>query len=111
MLEIMAPRAGKTTALAVPMVLDAPGAVIATSNKADLVMATHALRAAQGTCWVFDPQGIAHTPQRFSFNPLSQVSTVEATPRDWPGTSSRRSPTPPAAGTSGPTPPTTCSPP
>ena len=75
-LEIMAPRAGKTTAQAVPMVLSAPGAVIATSNKADLLMSTHALRAGQGTCWVFDPQGIAHTPQRFSFNPLSQVSTV-----------------------------------
>ena len=73
---IMAPRAGKTTSLAVPMVLDAPGAVIATSNKADLLMATHALRRAHGTCWVFDPQGIARTPRRFTFNPLAGVATV-----------------------------------
>ncbi len=73
---IMAPRAGKTTSLAVPMVLDAPGAVIATSNKADLLMATHALRRARGTCWVFDPQGIARSTRRFTFNPLAGVTTV-----------------------------------
>ncbi|MGB7963028.1 MAG: TraM recognition domain-containing protein, partial [Propionicimonas sp.] len=81
LLAIMAPRAGKTTSLAVPMTLDAPGAVIATSNKADLVMATHALRRARGRCWVFDPQGIAHTPRRFTFNPLADVATVEAAAR------------------------------
>ena len=73
---IMAPRAGKTTALAVPMVLAAPGAVIATSNKADLVTSTWALRAQVGQCWVFDPQGIAHTPRRFYFDPLAGVGTV-----------------------------------
>lgn len=78
---IMAPRAGKTTSLAVPMVLDAPGAVIATSNKADLLMATHALRRATGTCWVFDPQGIARSPRRFTFNPLAGVTTVAAAAR------------------------------
>ena len=75
-LEIMAPRAGKTTTQAVPMVLSAPGACIATSNKADLLASTWALRATRGTCWVFDPQGIAHTPQRFTFNPLAQVHTI-----------------------------------
>ena len=35
-LAYMAPRSGKSTALAVPAVLSAPGAVIATSNKADV---------------------------------------------------------------------------
>ncbi|HEY0474409.1 MAG TPA: conjugal transfer protein, partial [Kribbella sp.] len=35
--DIWGPRAGKTTSRAVPAILDAPGAVIATSNKRDLV--------------------------------------------------------------------------
>jgi hypothetical protein len=35
-LAAMAPRAGKTTASAIPAVLDAPAAVVATSNKSDL---------------------------------------------------------------------------
>ena len=46
-LAVMGPRAGhKTTGLAIPTVLSAPGPVLATSNKADLWMATAALRAA-----------------------------------------------------------------
>jgi len=35
-LAICAPRLGKTTSLAVPAILDAPGPVVATSNKADV---------------------------------------------------------------------------
>ncbi|SBW18275.1 hypothetical protein FDG2_0599 [Candidatus Protofrankia californiensis] len=54
---VMAPRAGKTTALAVPVILDAPGAVVATANKADLWATTAALRAERGRVWVFDPSG------------------------------------------------------
>jgi type IV secretory pathway TraG/TraD family ATPase VirD4 len=75
----MAPRAGKTTALAIPAVLDAPGAVVATSNKADLVEATAEARAA-GTServWVFDPQHITSRQQTWWWNPLRGVSTVE----------------------------------
>jgi type IV secretory pathway TraG/TraD family ATPase VirD4 len=75
-LAIMAPRAGKTTALAVPMVLDAPGAVVATSNKSDLLATTAAARIKRGQVWVFDPQGIAVFPQRFWWNPLAGVRTV-----------------------------------
>ncbi len=82
-LAIMAPRAGKTTSLAVPAVLDAPGAVVATSNKADLWAATSALRA-QSTSepvWVFDPQGIAATERTWWWNPLRGVTTVEEASR------------------------------
>ena len=75
-LAIMAPRAGKTTALAVPMVLDAPGAVVATSNKSDLMATTAAARTKRGRVWVFDPQGIAVFPQRYWWNPLAGVATV-----------------------------------
>ncbi|RJK96120.1 conjugal transfer protein TraG [Vallicoccus soli] len=82
-LAVMAPRAGKTTSLAVPAVLDAPGAVVATSNKADLWAATAALRA-QDTdepVWVFDPQGIAATPRTWWWNPLRGLDTVEEASR------------------------------
>jgi len=75
---LMAPRAGKTTALAVPAILDAPGAVIATSNKADLWAATAALRGRGGErVWVFDPQAIAHAERTWWWNPLRGLATVE----------------------------------
>jgi type IV secretory pathway TraG/TraD family ATPase VirD4 len=78
-LAVMAPRAGKTTALAVPAILDAPGAVIATSNKADLWAATAALRAerTRERVWVFDPQQIAYAERTWWWNPLRDVTTVE----------------------------------
>ena len=72
-LAIFAPRSGKTTALAVPAVLDAPGAVVACSNKADLYLATAELRAAstERAVWTFDPQHIAHVGQGWWWNPLA----------------------------------------
>jgi type IV secretory pathway TraG/TraD family ATPase VirD4 len=75
----MAPRSGKTTAQAIPFVLSAPGAVIATSNKADLWAATAALRAAGtgGRVWLFDPQQITYQPQGWWWNPLVGLRTVE----------------------------------
>ncbi|MFF0659110.1 type IV secretory system conjugative DNA transfer family protein [Micromonospora tulbaghiae] len=76
-LAVMAPRAGKTTALAVRSVLNAPGAALATSNKPDLWATTAAVRAERGTVWVFDPQSIAHMPQRWWWNPLAVVEDVE----------------------------------
>ena len=79
LLAVMAPRAGKTTALAVPAILDAPGAVVATSNKADLWMATAEPRAtATGErVWVFDPQRIVYADRTWWWNPLRDVTTVE----------------------------------
>ncbi len=78
-LAVMAPRAGKTTALAVPAILDAPGPVVATSNKADLWAATAELRAAATgeRCWVFDPQAIAYVAQTWWWDPLEGITTVE----------------------------------
>jgi type IV secretory pathway TraG/TraD family ATPase VirD4 len=59
--------------------LDAPGAVIATSNKADLWAATAALRAEHTgeRVWVFDPQQITYTERTWWWNPLRGVRTVE----------------------------------
>ena len=78
----MAPRSGKTTTLGIPYVLSAPGAVVATSNKADLWAATAQLRAATGrTVWLFDPQQITGSRQRWWWNPLAGLGTVEAAHR------------------------------
>jgi type IV secretory pathway TraG/TraD family ATPase VirD4 len=77
---IMAPRSGKTTAIAIPAILDAPGAAVVTSNKADVWAATWALREAdtgQAT-WLFDPQNITHMEQTWWWNPLRDVRTFDA---------------------------------
>jgi type IV secretory pathway TraG/TraD family ATPase VirD4 len=74
----MAPGSGKTTAQAIPFVLSAPGAVIATSNKSDLWAATAALRAADGRrVWLFDPQHITYQPQTWWWDLLAGLHTVE----------------------------------
>jgi len=75
---IMAPRSGKTTTLAVPVTLAAPGAVVLTSNKTEGWKETAALRLAETgqTVWTFDPQRIAHTPQTWWWNPLRDLTTV-----------------------------------
>ena len=78
-LAICAPRTGKTTSIATPAVLDAPGAVLATSNKADLWQLTARLRAEDTgeRVWTFDPQGITRQAQSFVWNPLAGLGTVE----------------------------------
>ena len=74
----MAPRSGKTTALAVPIVLAAPGAVVLTSNKTEGWKETAALRAARTgeRVWVFDPQSIARARQDWWWNPLANLTSV-----------------------------------
>jgi len=62
-----------TTSRAVPAILDAPGAVIATSNKRDIVDATRDPRAAYGPVWVFDPQEVCDEEPEWWWNPLSYV--------------------------------------
>ncbi|MCD2444372.1 TraM recognition domain-containing protein [Agromyces sp. SYSU K20354] len=73
-IDIWGPRTGKTTSRAVPAILDAPGGVIVTSNKRDVVDATRDVRAKSGPVWVFDPQGIALEEPTWWWNPLSYVT-------------------------------------
>ena len=73
-LDIWGPRTGKTTSRAVPAILNAPGAVLVTSNKRDVVDATRDIRADAGPVWVFDPQGIALEEPDWWWNPLSYVT-------------------------------------
>jgi hypothetical protein len=81
-IAVMAPRSGKTTALAIPHVLSAPGPVVATSVRADLWAATSQLRAeAGGAIWVFDPQRVTGTARSWWWNPLKGLRTKEAATR------------------------------
>jgi type IV secretion system protein VirD4 len=52
------PRSGKTSALAIPNVLCAQGAVVVTSTKSDILAATLRVRSELGRCWLLDPAGV-----------------------------------------------------
>jgi type IV secretory pathway TraG/TraD family ATPase VirD4 len=58
-IDVWGPRTGKTTSRAIPAILDAPGSVLVTSNKRDIVDATRLIREGFGGVWVFDPQKVA----------------------------------------------------
>lgn len=74
-IDIWGPRTGKTTSRAIPAILAAPGSVLVTSNKRDVVDATRDVRATSGPVWVFDPQGLAGEPaDKWWWNPLSYVT-------------------------------------
>ena len=106
----MAPRSGKTTAQAIPFVLSAPGAVIATSNKSDLWAATAALRAAPpaGGCGC-STRSASPSSRRPGGGTCCAGCARSRTPTGSPGISSSPSPTSTAA-TCGAPPPRTCSP-
>lgn len=80
-LDLMAPRAGKSTSIAVPRVLRARGSVLLTSNKADVYSVTRAERERVGRVWTFDPQGIAHTPRTLWWDMLADAATIEGARR------------------------------
>ena len=71
---IAGPRVGKSTAYVIPAIADAPGAVLTTSNKRDVLDATRDLRARKGRVWAFDPQGVALEEPTWWWNPLSYVT-------------------------------------
>ncbi|UZI33938.1 type IV secretory system conjugative DNA transfer family protein [Streptomyces sp. VB1] len=78
---IMAPRAGKSTALAIPIAEEAPGALLMTSNKADVYAATRASRAGKGQTFVFDTQGVAQASQEMWVDLVAQAETLEGAER------------------------------
>ncbi|MDF3292395.1 TraM recognition domain-containing protein [Streptomyces silvisoli] len=80
---IMAPRSGKTTSLAIPSILSAPGPVLLTSNKAagDAYTATLEARAKVGRTWTMDPQQIAHATREMWWNPLADAKSLEGAGR------------------------------
>ncbi|MFK3978844.1 type IV secretory system conjugative DNA transfer family protein [Micromonospora sp. NPDC050397] len=80
-LDLMAPRAGKSTGIAIPRLLRAPGAVLLTSNKSDVFTVTRQERAKVGKVWTFDPQGIAHAPRDMWWDMLASCDTIEGARR------------------------------
>lgn len=78
LVAIAGPRTGKTTSLAIPAILDAPGAVLVTSNKRDIVDATRGIRGEVGRCWIFDPQNVAGAGAGWWWNPVSYVADVRS---------------------------------
>jgi type IV secretion system protein VirD4 len=63
------PRTGKSGELA-GRIIDAPGAVIATSTRTDLVTLTSQLRAGKGPVFVFNPSGVGGLASTVTFDPL-----------------------------------------
>lgn len=87
-LNLWAPREGKTTSKAIPEIWNAPGLVVATSCKRDLIDETIALRRLVGPVWVFDPQDLAPGATAdggFYFDPLDFVRAA----RHWDGSALR----------------------
>ncbi|MER7952328.1 TraM recognition domain-containing protein [Streptomyces sp. NPDC096079] len=81
LLAIMAPRSGKSTSLAVPALLRAPGAVMFTSNKPDVYAVTRARRLDAGVVWLLDPQSITHSERAMWWNMLASARTIEGAGR------------------------------
>jgi type IV secretion system protein VirD4 len=69
-LRIGGPRVGKTGELGC-RILDAPGAVIATSTRTDLLETTGPVRAGRGPVWVFNPSGLGRLESTIIFDPLA----------------------------------------
>lgn len=64
------PGAGKTQWLA-GRIIDAPGAVLATSTRTDLLDQTGPLRERVGPVYVFNPVGLGDRPSTITFDPLT----------------------------------------
>jgi type IV secretion system protein VirD4 len=74
------PRSGKTSAIVMPNVIGAPGAVVSTSTKPDVLLATWSRRGG-GTCYVFDPTSSVALPdgvQELRWSPLSGCQSFDA---------------------------------
>lgn len=87
-LNLWAPREGKTTSKAIPEIWNAPGLVVATSCKRDLIDETIRVREQFGDVWVFDPQDLAPgvtSGDGFFFDPLDFVRAA----RRWDGSALR----------------------
>ncbi|WP_147397299.1 type IV secretory system conjugative DNA transfer family protein [Amycolatopsis panacis] len=69
-LRMGGPRTGKTGELA-SRILDAPGAVIATSTRTDLIDLTAKVRRGKGPVYVFNPSGLGGLDSTITFDPLS----------------------------------------
>ncbi|WP_448261545.1 type IV secretory system conjugative DNA transfer family protein [Corynebacterium kalidii] len=74
-IDVWAPRQGKTTSRIIPQLYTAPGLVVATSCRRDLIDETVAVRRQVGEVWVFDPQAMApeHHGTPWYVDPLDYI--------------------------------------
>ena len=73
------PRSGKTSTTVIPSILAAPGPVVSTATKPDVMNATARARAEVGQVWLYDPSG-EQDPwptgiRRLSWSPVPAAST------------------------------------
>src|SRR2546422_333797 len=59
-------------------ILDAPGAVIATSTRTDLLETTGPVRGRRGPVWVFNPSGLGGLEPTIVFDPLAGCEQPKA---------------------------------
>jgi type IV secretory pathway TraG/TraD family ATPase VirD4 len=72
------PRSGKGLHTVIPMILDAPGAVITTSTRPDNLTVTLTARTKLGPVAVFDPQGLAAgVPSATRWSPIRGCETPQ----------------------------------
>lgn len=69
-LRLGGPRTGKSGEMACRIV-DAPGAVVVTSTRTDLLTLTAGLRAKRGPVMIFNPSGLGDIPTTIKFSPLT----------------------------------------
>lgn len=74
---LMGPRAGKTSCVCVPQILETQGPVFATSNKRDIVDLTRGPRSEIGRVLIHDVQDIIGAEPTWWWNPLSFVTDFE----------------------------------
>ena len=79
-LTIAAPQEGKSQAAACS-ILDAPGPVVATSIRGDLIRTTAALRAQRGQVHVWNPEGIGDYGSTFRVNIVAGCEEIETAVR------------------------------
>ena len=97
-LDLMAPRSGKTTGLAIPAILRARGPVLLTSNKSDVYSVTRAERSSARS----GPSTRSRSPTpRARCGGTSSPTPAISGRSGWPGTSSPAATTTPPAATSG----------
>ncbi|GLZ16144.1 hypothetical protein Acsp04_63790 [Actinomadura sp. NBRC 104425] len=85
LLALMGPRSGKTSAVAVPTILRAPGPVVVTSVREDVYTLTATAQARRtdpedgrpAQLWALDPQHIAFLPRDWWFDILAEARTFE----------------------------------
>jgi type IV secretion system protein VirD4 len=75
---IAATGAGKTLYLMVAAALDAPGPLIATSTKPEVLDAIVEHRTGKGRVWVFDPLNVANWPEPMIWNPVTGAENSAA---------------------------------